>query len=236
MEPNNNNLGAYFGSEVDSEHADIIAIQHINMKLTKREPELMATKWFDYRRLHPTVATYLFTSEYIKAYKQMLRTAFDTNRAAYSKGIKEQDFVNSKEKTAIWKLRQRVDETGIRYDFFIRECMNYCIDQGWRQPPRPSHLYSNDDMMIHVLNLWHEECKGRIQYATDDHYQTENWTGSRDQLAYENWLVDEINKRPRPAYTLSAAIYEMGVLRIETALERFPVATVQEAIRFATPA
>lgn len=228
-----NDLGEYFGSNVDHEHADIISIQHIDQKLMSKEAELMGKKWFDYRRLHPTVATYLFASEYVKGYKRMLRVAFDAGRAIYSKGIKELDFVNSREKNSIWKLRQRIDTTGIRYDFFIRECMNYCIDNNWQQPPRPSHMYSSDDMIVHVLNRWHEECRGRLQYPTDPHFFVENWCGSKDQLAYESWLISEIKTRRVPAYSLSAAIYEMGVLRIETALEHFSPSVISDAIDLA---
>lgn len=234
MTQEQNKLGPFFGSEIDSEHADIISIQHIDQKLMKKEPELMGQKWFEYRHMHPTVATYKLAHEYITGYKEMLRKAFDSDRAAYAKGIKQLDFTLSKEKNSIWKLRQRIDSTGIRYDFFIRHAMEFCILSGWHQPPRPSHIYSNDDMIVYVLNKWHEECAAKIQYPESEHFQTANWVGSKDQLEYEEWLIEQIKRRPNPQFALSAAIHEMGVLRIEAALEHFPPETVLAAINFAS--
>ena len=221
--------GSFYGCELDPAQADIATIQHIQPKLLKQEPELMRKKSFDYRRMHPTVATYLFVAEYIKAFKRMTAAAFDVDRAQFVKGMKEIDFMDSRERNTFWKLRQKADECGVRYDFFMRSAMQWCLARGWHQPPRPSQIYSNDDMIVAILDAWAMECRAKIQYPEDPHFLVENWVGSVDQLAYEAYLVERIKQKPTPKYALNAAIYEMGVLRIEAALEHFPVATVEAA-------
>lgn len=93
--------GSFYGCELDPAQADIATIQHIQPKLLKQEPELMRKKWFDYRRMHPTVATYLFVAEYIKAFKRMTAAAFDVDRSKFVKGMKEIDFMDSRERNTL---------------------------------------------------------------------------------------------------------------------------------------
>ncbi len=221
--------GGFYGSELDAAQADIATVQHIQPKLLKNEAELMRKKWFDYRRMHPAVATYMFVSEYVKAFKRMTAEAFDVDRAQYVKGMKEVDFMDSRERNTFWKLRQKADECGVRYDFFMRTAMRWCLSNGWNQPPRPSQIYANDDMIVAILDAWELECRAKLQYPEDPHFRTENWTGSVDQVAYEEWLIERIKSKRNPAFSLNAAIYEMGVLRIEAALQHFPTATVEAA-------
>ena len=50
----------YFGSDLSVEDYERLRINHIQHSLALHEPALFDTKWFDYRFLHPTQATYLF--------------------------------------------------------------------------------------------------------------------------------------------------------------------------------
>lgn len=219
----------FYGCQLTSEQADIAVAQYITPKLMQPEAGLMQKKWFDYRRMHPAIATYMFVSEYVRSYKRMISVAYDVDRAKYVSGMKAVDFMDGRERNTFWKLRQKVDELGMRYDFFMRHAMNWCVERGWRQPPRPSQIYANDDLIVDVMNQWDLECRSKIQYPEDPHYRVENWTGSVDQLAYEQWLITAIKRRPHPMFALNSAIYEMGTLRIEAALESFPASIVEEA-------
>lgn len=221
--------GGFYGCEMNTEQADIAAVQHITPKLLELEPKLMRKKWFDYRQLHPTVATYLMVSEYVRGFKRMTEVAFDVDRAKFVRGMKDVDFMNSRERNTFWKLRQKIDDSGMRYDFFMRKAFDWCVAAGWLQPPRPSQIYNNHDLIVDVMNQWDLECRGKIQYPEDPHFQVENWTGSIDQLAYEQYLIEAIKTRRNPMFALNAAIYEMGALRIEAALENFPAGLVEEA-------
>lgn len=222
-------FGQFFGADLGRDACDVLAIQHIPAKLRAEEPELYGKKWFDYRRMHPVIATYLFAHQYSEAYSRMTVAVEDFERGKFKRGVKTPDFFESREKLSFWRLRQFADLHGIRYDFFMREAMNWCIARGWRQPPRPAHIYSNADMILDVLNAWTQECRAKLQYPKDDHFQIESWCGAQDQLAYEQWLLDQIATRRVPRFALHAAVYVEGVLRVEAAIERFGYEAVSAA-------
>ncbi|MGZ8172941.1 MAG: hypothetical protein ACXWT0_03950 [Methylobacter sp.] len=62
----------YFGSNLTTGEYDELALSVISPALLKKEQTLFSSKWFDYRHLHPTQATYLyarhFTNESRKLY------------------------------------------------------------------------------------------------------------------------------------------------------------------------
>lgn len=226
-------FGPFYGQDLTTEEADLVAISHIPRKVLALEPGLMQTKWFDYRLLHPTVATYWFVQCYSKAYQRYIATTQDRDRAPFVKGFKGKDFMDNREKKTFWQLRQKADELGMRYDFFMQNAINFCIAGGWHQPPRPAHIYTNADMIVKIMNDWHHECVGKLQFAKDPHYRVENFTGTGQQLAYEDWLLEQIGKRANRHYSLSAAIYTEGKLRVESAIERFGPHVVEEAAEYA---
>lgn len=219
-------------NKLSTDQADILAIQNINPKLFAEEPELMRSKWFDYRLLHPVEATYLMVSEYTKAYRKMIATISDRDRAQHVSGVKGDNFMSGRERNSFWKLRQHADALGVRYDYFMAAAMRWCVANGWRQPPRPSQIYSNEEMLGYIIEQWLEECKAKIQYPTHEHYLADNWVGSEAQLAYESWIVERIKQCRIPQYALSSALYDIGVMRIETALENFPQEVVELAIDY----
>lgn len=226
-------FGPFYGQDLTTDEADAIAISHIPGKVLAAEPGLMRSKWFDYRLLHPTVATYLFAQCYSKAYQRYVAVTQDHERALFVKGFKGKDFIDNREKVTFWKLRQKCDELGMRYDFFLQNAVNFCIANGWKQPPRPAHIYTNPDMIVDIMDSWHHETKARLQFPKDAHYRVENFTGSPDQLAFEAWLLDHVATRQHRKYSLHASIYVEGMMRIESAIERFGAETVSDAADYA---
>ena len=223
-------LGYFYGHDLTFLHAEVLAIQHVPATLLKKEAELMRTKWFDYRRMHPTKATYFLASCYAKAYGNAIAVMKDSQMGLYHKGFKGMDFMQTKEALSFWRLRQSIDKLGIRYDFYLRKAMDWCIENGWRRPPRPSQLASNPDMVSDIMLAWEEECAARIQFCKDDRYKVRSFFGHADQIAYEQFIVQAIKQRPQPRYGLNSALYVEDAIRIETALTEFGERVVEEAV------
>lgn len=223
--------GPYFGQTLSFKECEVLAIGNIDRKLLAAEARLYEYKWFDYRTLHPTMATYLCVHYYNRSYGDFMGQCFDHGKR-FMVGFKGKDFMNSREKQSFWKLRQRIDELGIRYDFFMRKAMDWCVAHGWRQPPRPAHIASNDELLVEVANAWAMECRARIQFAVSPRYSVEQFVGGVDQLAYEDYLIANITKRAHPKFALHAALYIYGALRIEAALAHIPTAAIEGAIDF----
>jgi len=221
--------GAFYGSALDPQSCEVLAIAKIDRKLLAGETRLYKYKWFDYRPLHPTLATYLLAHHYNRAYGDMMGQCFDHGKR-FMVAFKGKDVMACREVKSFWKLRQRIDELGIRYEFFMREAMNWCTDNGWKQPPRPAHLASMDDMIIEITNRWEMECRGKIQWARSPRYTASAFVGAADQLDYEEHLAMRIMQRPVPKFSIHAALYLYDALRVETALARLPTQAVLDAI------
>jgi len=221
--------GAFFGQTLTFAECEVLAIANIDRRILAVETKLYASKWFDYRALHPAMATYLCVHYYNRSYGDFVGQCFDRGKR-FMVGFKGKDFMNSREKQSFWKLRQRIDELGIRYDFFMRKAMDWCIAHGWRQPPRPAHIASNAELIVDVANAWAMECRAKIQFAVDPRYTAERFVGAADQLAYEDYLLAAIMQRAHPKFALQSALYVYGALRIEAALARCPLSAIESAI------
>lgn len=227
---------AYFGSEIDLQHAEILAIGNVDRKLLAPEAALFETKWFDYRQLHPVQATYLMVHHYNRSYGEFMARAMDHTKR-FMASFKGKDFMSAREMKSFWRLRQKLDELGIRYDFFLRQAMAWYIAHGWGKQapsaPRPAHVLNNAELIVDVANAWSQECRARIQFASSPRFLVESWVGAPDQLAYERFLIAQIKQRPHARFGLHAALYVFGHLRIEAALEHFEAHVVADAVELA---
>jgi hypothetical protein len=221
--------GPFYGSGLNHADCEALAIARIDRKDLNKEAELYALKWFDYRPLHPTMATYLFAHYYNRAYGDFMGENFDRKKR-FMASFKGKDVMMAREVKSFWRLRARCDGLGMRYDFFCRHAMAWCGENGWRQPPRPAHVLTNADLIIYVMNRWEEETKAKIQWATHPRFMASNFTGAADQLAYEEHIVAAIMRRPQPKYALHTALYLHDALRIEAALAKLPTTAVADAI------
>lgn len=223
--------GAFFGSSLDHFTCEALAIAKIERRALALEPELYERKWFDYRRMHPTLATYLFAHHFNMAYGRFMGEAFD-HKKRFMAAFKGKDVMAAREVRSFWKLRQKADQAGIRYDFFCRHVMQWCMINGWRRPPRPAHAATNDDMLVWIEGQWQLEQRAKIQWSKDPHFAASNWCAAPDQIAYENYLLDQIMSKPLPQFALHAALYIYDALRIETAIEKLPASAIAAAIEF----
>lgn len=221
--------GSFFGAALDLQSCDVLAIAKIDRKLLAADTRLYKYKWFDYRPMHPTLATYLLAHHFNRAYGDMMGQCYDVSKR-FMVSFKGKDVMACREVKSFWKLRQRIDELGIRYDFFCREAMNWCCDNGWKQPPRPAHVASNDEMIVHITNLWELECRAKIQWARSPRYTAAAFVGAPDQLAYEDHLTARIMQRPVPKFSIHAALYLHDAMRIEAALAKLPASAISAAI------
>ena len=202
-------------------------MRYIKPMLLVGEAALMATKWFDYRRMHPLKATYYLAHNYNETYKKAVSMSKDKDLGEYVRGFKGLDFLLSKERLSFWRLRQLIDSLGIRYDFYVSYAMKFCLaEKSWKHIPRPAQL-GRPVIVVGAMNAWQAECRARIQFCKDKRYKSSNFMGHSDQVAYENFIIEAIKSRQHPQFSLEAALYTEEAVRIEEAILRFPSETLQ---------
>lgn len=227
-------LENFYGANLGFLNYEVLSIQHIPARELAKETELMESKWFDYRRLHPLQATYYFVKCYTDAYRAFCKKAIDHETAPYVRCIKEHDFLKAREKMSFWRLRAACDQVGIRYDFFLTFAMNWFYrfvgQDGKVYPPRPSHFAKNEELFADAVIAWEEQCRVSLQVAKDPYYRISNFAGRKAQQDHEAFVLRQIGQRAVTRYSLHAALYVYDVVRIEEALRSFESKVVEAAI------
>lgn len=220
----------YFGCNISSEKADLIALENIDDSLLVLESGLRKTRWFDYWDLHPTVATYLFAFYYKEIYKEWWARRIDAESAHSVAAIKHRNVFDSdsREKTGLWKARQSADRLGIPYDFYIRQAFKYADMNLWGDLPRPAQLYSQE-FIDYISVAWKEEASAAPRLPDDEAYLADNFIGTNDQRRFEDWMVERIKSRRNGAETLCSYLYINKLLRMERVLADIDQRTLEEA-------
>ena len=218
------------GEGLDFEALEKLTIAKIPSKDLDDEADLMRTKWFDYQTMHPLEATYQFVIQYRIAYSNNIKANFDAVGAQYKVGTKKKDFLHTREALAFWRARQIADSIGCRYDFFIKYAMDWFSSCGWKQPPRPSHLYSNSEMLLDLTERWTDVCQGSLQIPTNECYKAENYEGMPHQKRWEEWITDIIAKKTVRKFSLYTLVVEEKVLRKQAVAEKFGEAALEECL------
>ena len=228
-------LGVFFGGNLGLLNYEILSIQNFKREELNRDAELMRQKWFDYRSLHHLQATYYFVECYTQAIRSHYARTINRDTAPYLRLCKDVDFVNSKERRSIYRLRQLADTMCVPYDFFLNFALktHYKMigEKGEWYMPRPSHLVSNEKLIENVMLAWEELCAAAIQFSKDPYYRVQNWTGSQTQRDHEAWVIKQIKDRKQPHFSLCAALYKNGVVRFEEAVRQFDQATISGAMQ-----
>lgn len=227
--------GEFYCDNLAFDHYEILMINGIPKKERKSETELMTTKWFDYRLMHPMYATYYFYHLYVKEFQAFWRKAINFEAAEFIypfKGDGRLDFMKAREKLSIWRLRQKADLLGIRYDFFLKTAFNkiHRMQAGGRIiPPRPA-MFNNEELLAEIVNEWSAMCKASLQFACSPYFQVINFNNSLIQREHEQFVMRQVEQRTIPYYSLSSCLHQYEIVSIEAALQRFEPQTVQLAI------
>lgn len=128
-------LGEFKGQGKTVAEYDRIALSLIKPSHLKIEDELFGTKWFDYRMLHPTEATFYFAHVYLQILREQWARDVDYREAEHRASLPDNRVIFKEPKAANnwWKARQAADACGARYSVFIRGIFVYARDNGWSQ-------------------------------------------------------------------------------------------------------
>lgn len=222
----------YFGNNLTTDRYDALAVVAINEKFLKLESALFSSKWFDYRHLHPTQATYLFAHHYDLEYRKIYQRIRDQERGQYVKGTKGKDCMLKKEVSGFWKGRQNADRLGVPYGLYVGSIMKFLIEDNiWQRIPRPTHLYSAKvtefmkDKWLTVLDT--EIIQPEIAHLSDD-----NLFSTQCKQDIERYLCECIQMRKNGHFALSRYMCDLKIITEQTAIKYFSELTIQKAKKF----
>ena len=228
-------LEHFYGDSFTFDQYEILTVSKIPKADRAEEAQLMHTKWFDYRLMPPMQATYYFYHLYVKAYQHFLYKNVNSATSSFIfpfKGEAKLDFLKARERTSIWRLRQLADLICIPYDIFLSYLFKFIYKMapnGSIVVPRPS-MMMKEDLIEKVITAWNELKQANLQLCCSPYFYVANYRGLTVQKAYEDYLIEQVKQRKNPHYLLAELLYNHQMLRIETAIQHFDNATINNAL------
>lgn len=229
---NSSPFGDYFGHELTALECERLALERIDGKHLAKETKLFESKWFDYRRMHPTQATYLFAFFFDAAHKALIRERVDFRIENWT-SFKGKDFLKIKptEYHGFWKARQKADELGLPYDFYCNAAIRWADKSLWRRLPRPTQVYS-EKIIESITSQWRVLCEAKIPLPLDGYYSAAAYRGEDEQQRFQRWLCERIDARPNSEMALASHLQLEPWLVREIAEDFFGSAMVARADAF----
>jgi hypothetical protein len=214
----------FFGSELDFSAYEALRINHISEPLSKKEPTLFDTKWWDYRFFHPTKSTYLFAECYRQAVKDSIKRRVDLAMSKVEYGMPREDLFKCKKAfiTGMWKGRQEADAHGITYDTWCSFAVIYAEKNLWLRVPQPNQLYAKKinpehehfkiPMVDYIKKKWNDKNTGMVLCASGDEYGANSYVGNQHQKDHFLYISKQVRKSRNKAMVVHDLIYGRGVL------------------------
>lgn len=194
------------------------------------ERELSMSKWFDHRFISPVAATLVFSKAYSEAFKQLWRANMDAEESVLKLGTSPSIWDSSREFVTLWNARQKADELGIPYSFFVREAMEAVLRRAKRKRfPRPGQLY-DDKTLVTVVTKWEEAVNDTsIGWSRMPHYKSENAADLPHQRDHERTVLGLAHRRFGHPDFLGRRIYLDRTLSPDTAAAEFGHERIEDA-------
>jgi hypothetical protein len=228
----------------DPEHDLLLLNPSLKSEWLKLEPTLMTGKWFDYRFMSAVEATYLYASEFVKAYRRMYRENIDGMKADYVlAAMSRRDLLKYEAPTtksasrknrgrdpdrekhnqylgSLWRGRQTADAMGVPYEIYLELAFQRRL-RYWQKShlPRPHQLYS-DLCTDFVEDEWKKRQRDRLYFSTHENYQNARFSGLDYQDQHHEWLLHQADLRGNPPVLLADLIWRDQVLPVEKVRDR----------------
>jgi hypothetical protein len=237
--------GTFFGAALPAAQIEARIAAHVPRKHIVEVADVYQARWWDYRRLTPGHAFYLFAHHYYKGSRFAARKFMserphspgdpDRRKALAivgpalvqmdASGIWERDQGHI---VGLWNAMLVADAHGIPYPEFTRLACRIALDRMWKHVPRPNQLYSEIIAAL-VIDEWEQLCKERVYSASHPLYLEENYIGLQVQDDYREWIIKCIKAHSSPLNSLMQAIYVNRHIPEALALQHFPQQLITRA-------
>lgn len=195
------------------------AAQFVTRDDLRSEPAVQNTKWFDYRFLPAVDATELFARAYTTSFRKKWRAYRDREEADRKRPLKLL-FTDRSEFTSLWRARLVADSLGVPYEFFIDQAIDAAAGRNCRKFPRPNQL-AHDFNLPRILAAWEQHRQTKVIFSSLPEYHSVNFRALPEQIAHQEWVVEQIKLVGASDYRIGAAVYVDCVLLEEKARRAF---------------
>lgn len=213
---------------------DVLALMTIPRKWVAFETDLFASKWFDYRYLHPVEATYLYAKAWEASWRRAFSRVIDDAKAPYVKCYKSHDVFDLKGTvlTGLWRGRQVADAIGMPYQAFCDLTFEETL-RFWQRShlPRPTQTYASR-LIEPVVAKWEELQGARLYVGEHERFKNANYANTEIQNAHHEWLFDQAFRRGSCHSVLADFIWGRELLPEQKVLNRLGKERFEQVLRF----
>jgi hypothetical protein len=222
----------YFGHDFDKQHLELAGIK-IDASHRADAADLLTTCWFDYRRLTPVQATYLYAHCYKQSVLSFAESYHDIEKASTAGAFYPKDIFQSRDMTSMWLARCAADRIGMPYDLALTWIRQRALERTFESHPRPNQCYG-EALELDLAEHWSQRKTYELQVARGSEFRmADKWGILRQEphphvLAHEQFVIDQIKARPAPHTGLLGRMFRENVLspRRVRATQAFPVEVI----------
>ncbi|SER29471.1 hypothetical protein SAMN05216548_114132 [Faunimonas pinastri] len=190
--------------ELSRSELDLMAFRLIKPEWMEFERSLYASKWFDYRYMHPLEATFEYVRELGRVYRDVFAETRDRDAAEHVRVVSVRDFFEGgKDKRnkliGCWRGRWAADAIGMPYGVYLTLAYRYTL-RYWRQRylPQPQQLYS-ERVLEQVVEEWEKRQASILYLGQHEEYQIDLYRETQPQNDHHEWLFRQAELRDNPA-------------------------------------
>lgn len=222
----------YIGKDLDKKQCELLSMK-IDPAHRQGEAELIKTRWFDYHRLHPVQATYLYAHLYKEQTRIFHESFIDIRTVEKARAFWPDDIFMSRDMTSMWMARRQADALGVPYEFALQFGMKRAFDRTFQSFPRPNQLYG-EDFEIDLKAAWQESLSTKLRYSRMPQFRAENYRGTASQRMHLDFVMSQILARPALSRAnLLGRMFHEGVLSPEVVADRVSDQDMTRAIEAA---
>ena len=188
----------------------------------------MATRWFDYRDMHPVAATYLFAHFYVEQTRKFYIQNVDIRTVEDARAFAPDDIFMSRDLTSMWLARRAADELGLPYPFVLQFAQSRFLSRLQLRFPRPNQLYG-EEFEIDVAAAWTERLGCQLTYSTQPRYKASAWARQLSQAQHIKFVVQQVKRRPGPHHRILARLFNEDVLAAHLIKNQFSQKELSDA-------
>jgi len=195
-----------------------LSIEQLELRALKLDPchrdgeaALMNSRWFDYRRMHPTMATYFFAECYRLETRRFYAAMVDERSAEECRAFTPDDIFFSRDLTAMWLARRFADGLGLPYPFVLRFARERFFSRTQHNFPRPNQLYG-EELEQDLKNAWAGQLARQMTFATDPYFKAQAFKGDKLQVEHVKYVIKQIKARQAPHHKMLARLVNEGTL------------------------
>jgi len=222
--------GEFYGSRLNWLSLETQLIENWRPRHLKVELERMSSAWFDYRMLHPAQRAHVCYFEYKNAFHRKLKKYYMREDWTHSSSL-----FNRKPQTIsqFLTVMHVADELGMPYERYFDEVMEHMLMHSgysgtWElndalktRPIPPISLLARGDSVMFATQAFDTANSLRITLPKHEMFQGANWTGSKIQRDFAEWVMNQARRKGSKAHFILKQIMDKGYLTEREILRKF---------------